>query len=71
MLDQIIKIWNSKSLHQQVAEIYVLEHLSLWQRLNSFVLIQSYLVEHGHVDVVSKNIISIIDNDKILLEPQV
>ena len=43
--------------------------LSFWQKLISFDLIQSYLVEHGHVNVVSKNINSIIDSDKIKLEP--
>ena len=37
ILDQIIEVWNFKGLHQQVVEIWVLENLNLWQRLNSFI----------------------------------
>ena len=35
--DQIILVWNIKSLHYQVAKIYELENMSLSQRLNSFI----------------------------------
>ena len=37
LLYPIIKVWNIKGWHHQVAKIKGFENLSLWQRLNSFV----------------------------------
>ena len=36
LLDQIIKVWNIKGLHHQVAKIKEVENSSLWQILNPF-----------------------------------
>ena len=61
MLDQIIKVGNFKSLHQQVAKIQGVEYLSLWQRLNSFTWINQidrgktpFLIEPCFVRVLVK-----------------
>ena len=43
LLDKIIKVWNIKDLHYQVVKLQGLERLSLWQRLNSFVLKTRFL----------------------------
>ena len=44
MLDQIILVWNIKGLHHQVVNIYEIQNLSSWQKLNSLIEIWLWIL---------------------------
>ena len=50
LLDLIILVWNIKGLHHLVAKIKGLESLSLWRRLNSFLIAKGFKINFKFPD---------------------
>ena len=56
VLDQLIKVWNIIGLHNRIAKIKLIEFLTLWQRLNSFMKHSKNVCAIEHFNSFNKRI---------------
>ena len=58
LLEQIIYVWNTKGLNHQIPKTKGLEHLSVWQRLNSFAPTFLFKLVHAILKITNKTFFS-------------